>query len=688
MGAAQDLDQLAIATIRTLAIDAIEQANSGHPGTPLGAAPLAYTLWQEFLRYDPADPDWLNRDRFVLSAGHGSMLLYALIHLAGVKATAPSYGDRVGGPALTMDDLRNFRQLHGRCPGHPEHGWTSGVEATTGPLGQGVANSVGMAIAGRHLAARYNRPGFELFDYHVYALAGDGCLMEGLSSEAASLAGHLELSNLCWIYDRNRITIEGHTDLAFSEDVAARFAACRWNVVHVADANDRARIRAALKAARATADRPTLVIVDSHIGYGAPHKQDTASAHGEPLGSAEARLAKQSYGWDPDATFLVPDGVREHFQAGMGARGAAAREAWSRLLAGYRLEFPEMADELDTIRQGRLPAGWDRDLPVFAADPKGRSARDASGLVLNALGPNLPWLIGGSADLAPSTKTLLKFEGAGTFQAGSYAGRNFHFGVREHAMAAIANGLALSGMRPYVAGFLVFADYCRPSLRLAALMELPIICVWTHDSVSVGEDGPTHQPVEHLASFRAMPGMRVIRPADANEVAEAYRFVLAHPDRPTCLVLSRQALPTLDRARYGAAAGLAKGAYVVAEAAGGPPQVILIGTGSEVGLCVGAYEELSAAGIRARVVSMPSWDLFEAQDQAYRDSVLPPVVTARVAVEEGSTLGWERYAGPTGAVLGLHSFGASAPGVVVEEHFGFTVAHVVAAARAQLQRKP
>ena len=529
MGVAQDLDQLAIATIRTLAIDAIERANSGHPGTPLDAAPLAYTLWQEFLRYDPADPDWLNRDRFVLSAGHGSMLLYSLIHLAGVKATAKSYGDRVGGPALSLDDLKGFRQLHSRCPGHPEHGWTSGVEATTGPLGQGVANSVGMAIAGRHLAARYNRPGFNLFDYHVYALAGDGCMMEGISSEAASLAGHLELSNLCWIYDRNRITIEGHTDLAFSEDVAARFAAYRWKVVQVADANDRVQIRAALKAAKGTADRPTLIIVDSHIGYGAPHKQDTASAHGEPLGKEEARLAKQFYGWDPDAQFLVPDGVREHFRAGIGTRGAAARGQWLTLLEAYRREHPELAAELDTIRAGGLPDGWDQDLPVFPADPKGKAAREASGLVLNALAPHLPWLIGGSADLAPSTKTMLKGEGMGVFQAGSHGGRNFHFGVREHAMAAAANGMALAGVRPYVAGFFVFTDYCRPSLRLAALMELPIIYVWTHDSVSVGEDGPTHQPVEHLASFRAMPGMRVIRPADANEVVEAYRFVLAAP---------------------------------------------------------------------------------------------------------------------------------------------------------------
>ncbi len=686
MGSAKDLDQLTIATIRTLAIDAIEKADSGHPGTPLDAAPLAYTLWQEFLRYDPADPDWFNRDRFVLSAGHASMLLYALIHLAGVRATAPSYGDRVGGPALTLDDLKAFRQLHSRCPGHPEYGWTSGVEATTGPLAQGAAMSVGMAIAQRWLAARYNRPGFDLVDFQVYALAGDGCMMEGLSSEAASLAGHLELSNLCWIYDRNRITIEGSTDLAFSEDVAARFAAYRWQVLHVADANDLARIRQALTAARATNDRPTLIISDSHIGYGSPHKQDTAAAHGEPLGKDEARLTKQFYGWDPDARFLVPDGVREHLRDGLGARGADARGQWLTLLEAYRREHPELAVEFDTLLAGGLPAGWDQDLPVYPADAKGKATREVSGAVLNALAPRVPWLIGGAADLAPSTKTMLKFDGAGVFQAGSYGGRNFHFGVREHAMAAIGNGMALTKVRPFVAGFYVFTDYCRPALRLSALMELPVLGVWTHDSIGVGEDGPTHQPVEHLASFRAMPGMRVIRPGDANETVEAYRYVLGHPDRPACLVLSRQAMPTLDRARYGAAAGLARGAYVVADAADGKPEVILIGTGTEVALCVGAYEQLTAAGVKVRVVSLPSWDLFEAQDQAYRDRVLPPQVTARVAVEAGSTLGWERYVGMTGAVLGMRSFGASAPGPAVEEFFGFTVDKVVAAAKAQLER--
>ena len=684
MSSARDIDQLSIATMRTLAIDAIEKANSGHPGTPLDAAPVAYSLWQRYLCYDTADPHWLNRDRFVLSAGHGSMLLYALIHLAGIKAAAPSYGDRIGGPAVTLDDLKEFRQLHSRCPGHPEYGMTSGVEATTGPLGQGVALSVGMAIAREYLAARYNRPGHEVIDYRVYALAGDGCLMEGVSSEAASLAGHLKLANLCWIYDRNRVTIEGHIDLAFTEDVAARFRAYGWHVTEVADANDLDRIDAALATARATTDRPTLIICDSIIGYGAPHKQDTAAAHGEPLGGEETRLAKEFYGWDPDAKFLVPDEVPKNFQAGLGRRGAKARAAWDAAFAAYGREFPDLAAELRTMQERGLPAGWDQDLPVFPADAKGKASRETSGVVLNALAPRVPWLIGGSADLAPSTKTLLKFDDAGTFQAGSRDGCNFHFGVREHAMCAIANGMSLVGVRPFVAGFFIFTDYCRASMRLAALMEVPIIYVWTHDSVSVGEDGPTHQPVEHLASFRAMPGMSVIRPADANEVVEAYKVVMQTRDKPTCLVLSRQALPTIDRTRYGAAAGLAKGAYVVADAPDGRPEVILIGTGSELSLCVGAAEKLAAEGIGVRVVSLPSWDLFEAQDQAYRDEVLPPQVTARVAVEEGVSFGWERYVGTTGAILGVNSFGASAPGPQVEAFFGFDEDHVIAAARAQL----
>jgi transketolase len=679
------MDQRCITTLRTLAIDAIQKANSGHPGTPLDAAPLAYTLWQRFLRYDPAEPEWFNRDRFVLSAGHASMLLYGLIHLTGIKAAAPSYGERVGGPALTLDDLKAFRQLHSRCPGHPEHGWTSGVEATTGPLAQGVGLSVGMAIAGRHLAARYNRPGFKLVDFQVYALAGDGCMMEGLSAEAASLAAHLKLDNLCWIYDRNRVTIEGHIDLAFSEDVGARFLGYGWEVLHVTDANDVAQIERAFAQAQQTSDRPTLIISDSCIGYGAPHKQDTAAAHGEPLGAEEVRLAKEFFGADPDVDFEVPAGVREHFQAQLGRRGAEARAAWERLLVDYRAGYPELAAEIETIQSGGLPPDWDQDLPVFAADAKGKASREVSGTVLNALASRVPWLIGGSADLAPSTKTLLKSDGAASFQAESPDGRNFHFGVREHAMCAIANGLALTRVRPFVAGFFVFTDYCRAALRLGALMELPVIQVWTHDSISVGEDGPTHQPVEHLASFRAMPGVQVIRPADANEVVEAYRVTMQTRNRPTCLVLSRQALPTLDRSQYGSAAGLAKGGYVVADAASGVPDVILIGTGSEVSLCVGAYEKLTAEGVAVRVVSLPSWDLFEAQDQAYRDQVLPPSVRARVSVEEGSTFGWERHVGMTGAILGTHGFGASAPGPVVEEHFGFTVDHVIDAARAQLR---
>lgn len=686
MSTSVDLDQLCITTMRTLAIDAIEKANSGHPGTPLDAAPLAYALWQRHLRYDPADPDWINRDRFVLSAGHGSMLLYALIHLAGVKATAKTYGNRIGGPAVTSDDIRSFRQLHSRCPGHPEYGWTSGVEATTGPLGQGVALSVGMAIAQRHLAARYNRPGFDIVDFRVYALAGDGCMMEGLSSEAASLAGHLRLSNLCWIYDRNRVSIEGHTDLAFTEDVAARFASYGWHILHVDDANDLSQIDRALDAAGAASDRPTLVIVDSVIGYGAPHKQDTAAVHGEPLGKEEARLTKQAYGWDPDASFLVPPAVKEHFAAGLGRRGAAAHAAWTTLFAAYREKYPTLAAELDLIRSGGLPDGWDQDLPVYPADAKGKATREVSGAVLNAMAPRVPWLMGGSADLAPSTKTYLKFDGAGTFQADSPEGRNLHFGVREHAMYAVGNGMALTGLRPYVAGFFVFTDYCRPAIRLSALMETPVIGVWTHDSIGVGEDGPTHQPVEHLASFRAMPGLSVIRPADANETVEAYRVIMQSHDKPTCLVLSRQALPTLDRTRFGAAAGVARGAYVVADAADGRPDLILIGTGSEVSLCLEAWEKLTAAGSAVRVVSMPSWDLFEAQDPAYREQVLPERVAARVAVEMGSPLGWERYVGRHGSVLGLDAFGASAPASAVQEHFGFTVDHVINAARAQLAR--
>jgi transketolase len=683
------LDQLCINTIRTLSIDAIQKANSGHPGTPMDAAPTVYCLWQRFLRYNPQDPDWPNRDRFVLSNGHASAMLYSLIFLAGIKAANPSY-EQVGCPAVTLDDLKAFREAGSRCPGHPECVWTSGVESTTGPLGQGVATSVGMAIAERWLAATYNRPGFDLFDYRVYALCGDGCMMEGVASEAASLAAHLKLSKLCWIYDNNHVTIEGHTRIAFTEDVASRFLGYGWNVTRVGDANDLEMLTRAYESAQNTTDRPTLIIVESHIGYGAPHKQDTSEAHGEPLGPEEVRLAKAFYGWDPDAQFLVPDGVPAHFQAYLGRRGAVLRTAWNALFAAYRRQYPDLADQIDRMQGRELPVGWDHDLPTFPSDAKGVASRDASSQVLNAIAARVPWVLGGAADLAPSTRTHLSFEAAGEFQApgngGDYRGRNFHFGVREHAMCAIVNGMALSKLRPYASGFFIFTDYCRASIRLAALMELPVLYLWTHDSISVGEDGPTHQPIEHLASFRAMPGLIVLRPADGNEVAEAYRIALQVKDRPALLILSRQALPTLDRTRYAPASGLAQGAYVLADAPDGKPDVLLLATGSEVSLCISAYEQLAAEGVKARVVSMPSWELFEHQPQEYRDRVLPPEVTARVAVEEASTFGWERYTGLQGTTLGMHTFGLSAPMKVVAQHFGFDPDHVVAAAKEQLAR--
>jgi transketolase len=687
---ADRLDQLCINTIRTLSIDAVQKANSGHPGTPMDAAPTAYCLWQRFLRYDPEDPRWLNRDRFVLSNGHASMLLYSLIHLAGVRAANPSY-EEIGRSAVTLDDIKTFRQAGSRCPGHPEYGWTSGVEATTGPLGQGVAMSVGMAMASRWLAATYNRPGHELFDYNVYALAGDGCMMEGLSGEAASLAGHLGLSNLCWIYDDNRISIEGPTSLAFTEDVATRFLGYGWNVTRVSDANDLEMLTRAYRCFLGTTDRPTLIIVQSHIGYGAPHRQDTKEAHGEPLGPDEVRLAKQAYGWDLNAQFLVPDEVPKYFRANLGRRGGEIRRAWLERLAAYQREYPDLGRQLDCIQQRRLPEGWDRELPVFPADPKGVAGRDASSKLLNILAQRIPWLLGGSADLWPSTRTRLSFEGVGDFQEpgndGDYRGRNIHFGVREHAMAAASNGMALSGLRPYGSSFLVFTDYCRPGLRLSALMEVPVLYIWTHDSISVGEDGPTHQPVEHLAALRAMPGMLVVRPADANEVVEAYRLILRLEDRPACLVLSRQPLPVLDRSACASASGLARGGYVLADAPDGKPDVLLLATGSEVSLCIAARDQLLAEGIPARVVSLPCWEVFEEQSPEYRESVLPADVTARVAVEEAATFGWERYVGPQGTILGMRSFGMSAPMKVVAQHFGFAPDHVAAAAREQLARR-
>jgi transketolase len=680
-----DLDQLCINTIRTLSMDAVQRANSGHPGTPMAMAPVAYCLWQRCLRFDPNDPIWPNRDRFVLSAGHASMLLYSLLHLYGVKAVNRAY-EHLGELSVKLDDIQHFRQLDSRCPGHPEYRWTSGVETTTGPLGQGVATSVGMALAGGWLAYHFNRPDFELFNYRVYALCGDGDMMEGVSGEAASLAGHLQLSNLCWIYDNNHITIEGHTALAFSEDVATRFLGYHWNVTRVGDANDLEMLERALHTATRTPDRPTLIIVDSHIAYGAPHKQDTSAAHGEPLGEDEIRATKRSYGWPEEAKFLVPDGVREHFQQGLGQRGHALREAWMALFRQYQERYPDLASQLEHMQFRQLPESWHRNLPTFPVDAKGLATRDSSAQVLNVLAQNVPWLVSGSADLAPSTKTRLTFDGAGDVNAENLGGRNLHFGIREHAMAAVLNGLALSKVRACGSTFLIFSDYARPALRLSAIMELPVIYIFTHDSIGLGEDGPTHQPVEHLASLRAIPGLITMRPADANEVVEAWRVILQLRHEPVALILTRQAVPTLDRHKYAPASGLAKGAYVLADAPGGRPDLLLLASGSEVCLCVAAYEQLKVAGVRARVVSMPSWELFEQQDPYYRESVLPPLVTARVAVEQAATFGWDRYVGPTGRKIGMHTFGASAPLKELQQKFGFTPEQIVAAAKAQLAK--
>jgi len=677
------IDQLCINTIRTLSMDAVQAANSGHPGTPMALAPLVYCLWQHVLQFDPDNPIWMNRDRFILSAGHASMLLYSILHLTGVKAVNAKY-ERLGELSVKLDDIQHFRQLESKCPGHPEYRWTSGVEATTGPLGQGVATSVGIAMAERWLAAHFNRPGFELFHYNVYALCGDGCLMEGISGEAASLAGHLKLSNLCWIYDNNRISIEGSTSLAFSEDVATRFIAYGWNVTRVGDVNDLEMLERAFRIFQTTQDRPTLIIVDSHIGYGAPHKQDTSEAHGEPLGEEEIRLAKRYYRWPENEHFLVPDGVRERFQEGIGKRGAHLYAEWSSLFESYRERYPELADHLRRIQWRELPDGWDRDLPSFAPDPRGLATRESSSKVLNAIARNVPWLIGGSADLAPSTKTRLTFEGAGDFEANNYAGRNLHFGIRELAMSAILNGLTLAKVRAYGSTFLTFSDYARPAIRLSALMEIPVIYIFTHDSIGLGEDGPTHQPVEHLVSLRSIPGLIVLRPADANEVVEAWRVIMQLHHEPAVLVLSRQALPTVDRSIYASAAGVAQGAYTLADADDSQPEVLLLATGSEVALCLQAYEQLKQEGIRARVVSMPSWELFERQSQDYRDRVLPPGVTARVAVEQASVLGWAHYTGLKGVVIGMRTFGTSAPLKALQQKFGFTPEKIVSAAKAQL----
>jgi len=680
-----DLDRLAINTIHTLSIDAVEQANSGHPGTPMALAPLVYTIWNRVMNFDPKDPIWPDRDRFVLSNGHASMLLWSILHLTQVQAVNAEY-EQLGKPSVTLDAIRDFRQFGSKAPGHPEYHLVSGVETTTGPLGQGIATSVGMAIARKFLGARYNRPGFEIFDYNIYAVCGDGCMMEGVGSEAASLAGHLGLDDLCWVYDNNHITIEGNTRITFTEDVAARFMGYQWNVLRVGDANDIQRIQDALAVFRATKGQPTLIILDSHIGYGSPHKVDTAEIHGDPLGEEEIKLTKRAYGWPEDAKFLVPDGVYEHFNAGIGKRGADASARWEALFASYRQRFPELATEIDQMQRRELPAEWDRNLPNFPANPKGIAGRDASGQVLNVLAQNIPWFMGGSADVGPSNRTTLKFDGAGDFEPETPTGRNFHFGIREHAMAAIVNGMSLSKLRAFGATYFIFSDYARPAMRLSALMEIPTIMVFSHDAMGDGEDGPTHQPVEQLISLRAVPGLMLLRPADANEVVEAYRIVMQLRHQPAVIVVSRQPLPTFDRSKYAPAAGVARGAYVMADAPGGKPEIILIATGSEVTLAIDAHEVLSSQGIRSRVVSMPSWDIFEHQPQSYRDSVLPPSVTARLAVEQGSVLGWDRYVGPAGKVIGMKTFGASAPLKELLRNFGFEPERVVATAREMLGR--
>jgi transketolase len=677
-----DIAKVCIDTIRTLTIDAVQKAQSGHAGAPMGLAPVAYTLWQDFLRYDPADPLWANRDRFVLSNGHASMMLYALLHLTRVRRV--ENGRVTDKPSVSLDDIKNFRQLDSMTPGHPEYERTTGVEVTTGPLGQGCGNSVGMAIASRWLAGRYNKPQFPLFDFNVYTICSDGDLMEGVASEAASLAGHLGLSNLCWIYDNNTITIEGHTDLTFSEDVEGRFKGYRWKVARVRDANDRAAIAAALKAFHGTNDRPTLIIVDSIIGYGSPHKQNTAAAHSDALGEEEVRLTKRFYGWPEDAQFLVPDGVHDNFRDGIGRRGREQRDDWMKTFTTYKNEHPQSGREIETLLAGELPPQWDTGLPIFPTDAKGVATRDASGKILDQVTKTIPWLIGGAGDLSPSTKTA--FDNATGLEAENPGGRIMHFGVREHAMGAIVNGLVASKLRAFGSTFLIFSDYMKPSIRLAALMELPVFHVFTHDSIALGEDGPTHQPIEQLAGLRAIPNLIVLRPADANEVTEAYRVILALKKEPACLVLSRQKLPTFDRTRYAPASGLARGAYVMAEAEGGAPQVILIATGSEVELCIDAYEKLGAEKIAARVVSMPSWELFERQDESYRNKVLPPDIAARVTVEAGAVIGWDRYAGPTGTIIGMHTFGASAPGPGLMKKFGFVSDKILQAAKDQIAK--
>ena len=680
-----EMDKLCINTIRTLAMDAVQQADSGHPGTAMALAPVAYTLWQKFLRFDPDDPIWPNRDRFVLSGGHVSTLLYAMLHLTQVKAVNPEY-ETPGQVSVTLDDIKRFRQLDSKCAGHPEYRWCSGIEATTGPLGHGLAMSVGMAMARWWMAAHFNRPNFEMFNYDVYTTCGDGDMMEGVASEAASLAGHLKLSNLCWIYDNNKITIEGNTSWAFTEDVATRFIAYGWNVTRVGDANDTEMLERAMTCFKKSNDRPTLIIVDSHIAYGAPNKQDTSAAHGEPLGEEEIKLTKRAYGWPEDKKFYVPDGVYDFFKGATGKRGHEAREKWIALFNSYKTQFPTFAEELYRMQHRQLPEGWDKKIAAFPADPKGMASRESSGKILNMAAQGVPWLIGGAADLFPSTKTRLTFEGAGDFLAENYGGRNLHFGIREHAMGAISNGLALSKIRPFCSTFMIFSDFVKPAIRLSAIMEIPVIYIFTHDSIGVGEDGPTHQPIEQLIALRAIPGLMVWRPGDANEVVETWKYVMKERHTPAVLVLSRQNLPTLDRMKYAPASGAQKGAYVVSEAPGGKPEALLLATGSELSLALQAQDQLAKEGIKVRVVSMPCWEVFDEQDQEYRDSVIPPGVTARVAVEQASTVGWDRWVGSQGAVVGMKTFGASAPLKELQKKFGFTVDNVAAAVKTSLKK--
>ena len=679
-------EELAIDTIRTLSMDAVQKANSGHPGAPMALAPVAYTIWQKHLRYDPKNPIWPDRDRFILSNGHASMLLYSMLFLTETAKITDDY-QVLNEPSIDLDAIEHFRQSGSVTPGHPEYRHTSGVETTTGPLGQGVATSVGMAIAERWLATHYNRPGHEIVNHRFYVICGDGCMMEGVSGEAASLAGHLRLSHLCWIYDSNTISIEGHTTLAFTEDTAKRFESYGWHVEHVDDANDTQTLDAALSRFEQRTDKPTFIVVKSIIGYGAPHKQNTEKAHGEALGEDEVKAAKRFYGWPEDKTFYVPDGVKELFRDGMGKRGAELSHAWEEKFQAYAQEYPELAKEFDQIQKRELPEGWDKDIPTFPTDAKGVASRDASGKVENAIAPNYPWLIGGAADLAPSTKTRMTFDGAGDFEFDNYGGRNFHFGVREHAMGAAINGMALHRVRPFGSGFLIFLDYMKEPVRLAALMQIPAIFIFTHDSIGVGEDGPTHQPIEQLAMLRATPNLITIRPGDANEVAEAWRYICPQKHHPICLILSRQNLPTLDREKYAPAAGVQKGGYILADAPEGKkPEVILIATGSELSLCVEAYERLKSEGIAARVVSLPSWELFEMQSDEYRTEVLPRDVAARVSVEQAATMGWERYVGSYGTCIGMHTFGASAPLKDLLTKFGFSTDKVYEAAKAQIER--